>query len=340
MMDGGTVCTESELTALEAAIAAALDAAATSTSVTSNPDFTVMLQTYDGRTFTFSHGTSTPSTIYESASTSKWVTSTVILNLVDKGTLTLASRPHDLISWWAESNVTLESLLSFRSGFSREAPCVNRPMPDYEACAKSTYDENPTPPPVGTVFQYSSSHMQIAGLMSMKASGKTWEQLFAEFKTETGLFAHGAFDLPSASNPRLAGGMHWRADEYLALLAKLALGEVLSDAMREQMFKNHRGNATLTTSPALGGDIGEDWAYGLGNWLECKTATAPNTYNCGEGHRNSSAGAYGSYPFIDFDDRYFGIVAAEGRLGSGDEGVNIFRAAEPLVERWAAKHCP
>lgn len=337
---GSEQCTEAELSALEASIAAALDAAATNTSVTSNPDFTMLLETNDGRSFSHSHGTSSPTTVYESASTSKWVSAAVLLSLVDQGKLTLASKPHDSISWWAETTVTLESLLSFRSGFSNEASCINRASPDYEACTRDTYDENPTPTAVGTVFQYSGSHMQIAGLMAMKATGKTWEQIFAGFKTDTGLFTNGLYDLPSASNPRLAGGMHWRADEYLGFLRKLARGQVLSDEMRAQMFKNHRGSATLKTSPVLGGDIAEDWAYGLGNWLECKTAKQPNTYNCGEGHRNSSAGAYGSYPFIDFDNRYFGIVAEEGKLGSGDEGVKVFRVVEPLVVRWVKKQCP
>jgi len=60
--------------------------------------------------------------------------------------------------------------------------------------------------------------------------------------------------------------------------------------------------------------FGVTCAPGLGNWLECPGAKGPNTYNCGSGHRNSSAGAYGAYPFIDFDHHYFGILARQGEL--------------------------
>jgi hypothetical protein len=56
-------------------------------------------------------------------------------------------------------------------------------------------------------------------------------------------------------------------------------------------------------------------------------------------HRNSSPGAYGAYPFVDFDDQYFGIVARQGGLHTYPEGVHIFRSVQPLVSRWAKKDC-
>jgi hypothetical protein len=110
---------------------------------------------------------------------------------------------------------------------------------------------------------------------------------------------------------------------------------VLEPASRAALHANQRGTATVVSSPAFD-SLGEDWSYGLGNWLECPGASALGSYDCGDGHRNSSPGAYGAYPFIDFDHDYFGIVARRGALGSSGEGVAIFRSIEDLAEQWAA----
>ena len=104
------------------------------------------------------------------------------------------------------------------------------------------------------------------------------------------------------------------------------------------MLEDHRGTATVAYSPAIE-SLGEDWSYGLGNWLECAEATGGTAFDCGSGHRNSSPGAYGSYPFLDFDHRYFGILARQGSVGTFPEGVAIFRAVEALAVKWAANDC-
>ena len=69
--------------AIEAEMSAALDVAATDTAITTDPDFTVLLRASDGATYTHAHGSSSPSTSYASASTSKLVAAVVIMSLVD-----------------------------------------------------------------------------------------------------------------------------------------------------------------------------------------------------------------------------------------------------------------
>lgn len=339
---GPPPCTDGELAALEQSMRETLDLAAVDAGVTSNPDFTVMLETADGRTFSYTHGGSSPTTRYESASTSKWVTAVVLMDLVDRGALTLETRAQALLPFWLEDTVTLRHLLSFRSGFDQEPLCINSPIGNFANCVEAIYSTNEgNALPAGARFEYSSTHMQAAGLMAIRAtSASGWTQLFSEFKARTGLFPSGAYDLPSANNPRLAGGMHWTATEYQDFLRALVKGTVLSAGARMELFANQRGSALVVTSPSLGGLIAEDWSYGLGNWLECPGANAPNTYNCGSGHRNSSPGAYGSYPFIDFDSQYFGIVAQQGALGSGDEGVQVFRTIRVQADAWATRRCP
>jgi CubicO group peptidase (beta-lactamase class C family) len=329
--DGGSC----DVTALEDEMRTALAAAAPD--LAASPDFTVLLEAADGRRFEYSGGASTPTTRYESASTSKWVTAAVLLELVDRGVLSLDDTANEHLSFWAETEVDLRDLMSFTSGYAEDAPCTNRGRADFGMCVQEIYTANlGTAAAPGTEYEYSGSHLQIAGLMEIEATGlESWAQIFAAFKGRTGLFATSVYDLPSETNPRLAGGMTWTAEEYLGFLRALYAGDLLEDTTRAALHANQRGSATVVASPAYAG-LREDWSYGLGNWLECPTATELGSYDCGEGHRNSSAGAYGSYPFIDFDHDYFGIVAQRGSLGSGDQGVRLFRVIEATAREWAA----
>jgi CubicO group peptidase (beta-lactamase class C family) len=334
--DAGQGDAASACQAITPAIGSLLDTAAKDPKITDNPDFTLLLETEDGRSYAHSNGPSTASTVYESASTSKWISAAIILDLVDQGLLTLDTKAHDLLPFWLETTVTLRQLLSFTDGFYDEPTCLNQGNADFETCVASIYTKNaPTAPPAGTAFQYSSTHLQVAGLMAMKAKNVTsWKAVFDAWKASTKLFPTATYDLPSEKNPRLAGGVRWNANEYLGFLRALAKGQILAPATRAALFANQRGNATLTKSPAYSG-VAEDWSYGLGNWLECPGAKQIGSYNCGEGHRNSSAGAYGAYPFIDFDHHYFGILARQGKLGTGFEGVLVVRAAEAPITQWA-----
>ena len=336
-------CTEAEqaeLAGIEAEMAASLEAAATNTAITKDPVFTVLIETKAGRRFAYSHGASTATTRYESASTSKWVTAAVLMDLVDRGALSLDTTAHSLLPFWTEPAVDLRDLLSFTSGFDDEPGCINLPGASFEACVEKIYADNEAKAaPPGTHFHYSGTHMQVAGLMAIRAaSASSWTELFDAFRARTGLFPTSAYDLPSTANPRLGGGMTWTAEEYLGFLRALHLGTVLSAEARAQLHANQRGAATVEASPVYAA-ISEDWAYGLGNWLECPTATAPDSFDCGAGHRNSSAGAYGAYPYIDFDHGYHGIVARQGGLGSGDEGIALFRTIEARAAAWASKPC-
>lgn len=335
----GDACLE-QRAALELEIAAAFDLAAEDPSITGDPDATLLIADAAGRTFVHAHGDSSATTIYESASTSKWVTAAIILDRVDRGDLTLDTTTSELLDFWPPPGVPLRTLLSFTSGFDDEAPCINSPIADFEACVEQMYEAGAADAPApGEAFHYSGSHLQIAGLMTMRAAGvDAWSDLFAAWQADTGLFPTAAYDLPSAANPRLAGGMHWTGEEYLAFLQALAAGALLADDTRAAMLANQRGDAIVESSPSLA--WGEDWAYGFGNWLECSTATGePGSYDCGDGERNSSAGAYGAYPMLDAEHGVVAVLARQGGLATGGEGVSMYRAVEDLVEAWAALDC-
>ncbi|MBM4378538.1 MAG: beta-lactamase family protein [Deltaproteobacteria bacterium] len=341
--DAGVACSQAGLEALELRMGQLLDQAANDPGVSSEQAYTLMLEREDGRTFVHSQGGSSPATRCESASTAKWVTATVILDLVDQGKLALStSASARMPLTWKDPAVTLEHLLSFRSGYAKEPLCLHLAGANFRNCVQSIYEKNaagaPTP---GTRFEYSGTHLQVAGLMAIQSvpTAQSWGDVFSAFKARTGLFPDSTYDLPSATNPRLGGGMHWTAQDYFGFLRALYRGTVLSAASRSTLMENHRGAAVPTASPVLD-RLGEDWAYGLGNWLECPGAKGGVSYDCGSGHRNSSPGAYGAYPFIDFDHQYFGILARQGAVGTFHEGVAMFRSIQALSEQWAANACP
>jgi CubicO group peptidase (beta-lactamase class C family) len=305
----------------------------------SEVDFSFSLERQDGRRYNFNRGVSTLQTSYESASTSKLVSAVIILRLVEQGYLSLTDRPQDWISSWPITSgdslysITLTQLLSFTSGLTDEPLCLNSGISNFETCVTNIANANAgngiTP---GQEFYYASTHLQVAGLMAIKArSVATWQDVFAEFKTKTGLFATATYDLPSATNPRLAGGMHWSGEEYMSFLKALRDGALLNAASMSDLLADHTAAATIVYSPTVTG-LGEDWHYGFGLWHECQSTT----YNCTAGSRISSPGAYGAYPFWDRSKGYFGIVARQGALGTYTNGVAIERAVRSKTEAWAA----
>jgi len=304
--------------------------------VKTDTDFTLLLERFDGRAFSYSRGASSAVTAYESASTSKWVSALIILRLVDTGVLKLSDTAASRLTDWPLSashplsQMTLQQLLSFTSGLTEEPLCLNLPGADFAQCVRqgvSNNSANGRQP--GAVFDYNGLHLQVAGLMAIRATGVTdWQTLFRQFVQQTGLFSTARYDLPSTGNPRLAGGMHWTAQEYLDFLRAVQQGKLLSAALQQQMLANQRGTATVLNSPAVSG-FGIDWPYGLGHWLECSNG------QCISAQRHSSPGAYGAYPLIDYQHSYLAMLAREGALGSFVEGKAVIDALTPAIQAWA-----
>jgi CubicO group peptidase (beta-lactamase class C family) len=333
-LDAGSTANDAggcDSAAAEAVLVAALTAA------TSEVDFSLLLKTESGRAFTYNHGASTPQTSYESASSSKWIAALTILRLVDTGVLSLTDRPQDYIDFWTTdagsplSQITLDQLLSFTSGLEVEALCTSVGVANFENCISTLHDNNLAMPVApGTEYHYGPVHLQVAGLMAVKAAGKaSWTEVFTDFQNATGLFPNGAFDLPSANNPRLAGGMHWTGEEYLDFLQAVVEESLLSPGLSTELSEDRIAGLAISASPANA--VGRDWHYAWGHWLECDSPI----FDCTTSPRLSSPGAYGAYPFIDPEFGYFGILARQGALGTFMNGLNTFESVKSEVEAWA-----
>lgn len=313
--------------------------------VSTDVDFSFYLEDINGDSYEFNRGSSTLQTPYESASTSKWVSAAIIMQLVDVGLLSLDDSPQDFLnaeSWPVENDdplaaITLRQLLSFTSGLTEDALCSNLPNADYFACVATTAERNIGNGEVpGETFNYGSAHLQVAGAMAIEALDESsWAALFTNFKSLTGLFPNSSYNLPSTSNPRLAGGMTWTAEDYINFIRAFRdVDFYTSDMVVNQIASDQLSEANIGNSPALSG-IGEDWHYGFGVWIECHQNPFSESA-CTPEQQISSPGAYGAYPFLNREEGYFGIVARQGELGTFREGYALFDGVRDLVEDWAA----
>jgi len=356
-------CTTSQLDQLAADITNTLSTAVT------DADFSFDVKTEDGRELTYNRGASTMSTPYQSASTSKWVSATIILsylessaNLSSAKPLALNSHPQDFMdaTAWpvAQSDtlsaITLRQLLSFTSGLTNEPTCINAALPNgsFSSCVTAIANANvgngKTP---GAEFWYSSNHLQVAGMMVINARNlalgittSTWQDLVSDFKAKTGLFTNSQYNLPSLNNPRLAGGMTWLGSDYLQFIQAVYNKQVLAStpvagqtlSYQQQQLSDQIVGASIGSSPIADG-VGEDWHYGFGLWLECHAGT----FNCSYGVDSySSPGAYGAYPFMNVTNKFYGIVARQGALGTFRNGYALYSTVQPQVIQWANKSCP
>ena len=267
------------------------------------------------------------------------------MRLVEQGYLALSERPQDRIAAWPIgsgdplSGMTLAHLLSFTSGLTEDPACLNAGNSNFESCVLSVANTNAGNGNVpGQAFFYASSHLQVAGLMAVRARGvASWQDVIAEFKSQTGLFPASRYDSPSLSNPALAGGMHFTGEDYMAFLKSLKSGQLLNSASMAQLLADRTAGIPLVYSPIFSGigggaALGEDWHYGFGLWHECRSAT----FNCVAGTRVSSPGALGTYPFWDISKGYSGIVVRAGAFGTLTTGIAIERSVRAAMEAWAA----
>lgn len=323
-------------------------------------DFVLILGTRDdGVVFTAQNAAVGPDTLLRSASTSKLVTSVVLLSALDDAGLSLQSKPQDVLAGWStragdvRAAITMEDLLAFTSGLHPargDEGCVNRPgtdaLPasmDLAKCVAAIHAAAEGSTTHGS-YVYGAHHMQVAGLMVMRGlaaqglPGARFSDVFDAFKARTGLFgAPGeAYDLPSARNPRLAGGMHWTGASYAAFLHALLRGELLSGEAEAALRADHTPQPAVPIVYSPAAAAGHDWHYGLGAWLECDADTWKDA--CGTRGRLSSPGAYGAYPFVDFERGTFGILAREGALGTYTEGLALYTTLKPRIDAVFAAH--
>jgi hypothetical protein len=189
--------------------------------------------------------------------------------------------------------------LNFRSGYHSMSPlsCGNASsVSDCLATGSNGIDSGDAGP-----FHYNGGHMQKhavdLGLGAMNDA-----QFATEVQSWLGLSGI------AYTSPQPAGGVVTRPRDYAEFLRKLLRREL---AMADQLG-THAVCASLgcgaryTPVPAA-----EHWSYSIGHWYETDPVLGDLAY--------SSAGAFGFYPWIDHDKRWYGVVARMDTGSLGDQ---------------------
>lgn len=298
-------------------------------------DFTLLIESNSAHQYLYSRQPYNPVSRYDSASTAKLATALIILHFVEKGLLSLDDQPQQYIASWPTSGnlaqVRLGHLLSFTSGLKYDSNCMTNPTIAFADCVDIMVKFNaPYAEPPGTKFSYRSAHLQVAGMMLIEAAqADDWHQLFEEFQQDTGLFLNSSYELPSTKNPTLATGMYWTIDDFMGFLRTLAEGRFFqSEAFLGELSQ---GLDKYINKTLYFGEGNPTWHYGFGFWVECPK----DKPDCEGLPRISSVGAYGSYVFVDFANKYFGVLAAEGPLGTYLDSYKLMDLGAKTLSWWS-----
>ncbi|MEL7188294.1 MAG: serine hydrolase domain-containing protein [Pseudomonadota bacterium] len=298
-------------------------------------NFAVLVGTGDGIVFSYEKGSFPLDQKVPIASASKWLTGATIYRLVEKGEMSLTDNPQDYLPFWTNdpddprSQVTLENLLSFTSGFNafpESNDCVNDPATTLELCASSIYEAGLDSAP-GEAFSYGPEHMHVAAAMAERVTGKAFVDLFSdEIAQPLGMSQATRFTFPSALNPLPSGGARSNAEDYALFLSALLQGNLINDL--DEFHASRTVTATILYSPVDGTGAG-DWGYALGSFVECDEATF--SQDCADDTINSSAGSFGWTPWIDRKNGYWGLIARRGETGSSAVAIRLEQSLQPLI---------
>lgn len=148
----------------------------------------------------------TPRTLFHIGSTTKPLTGTMILRLVEAGTLDLDrpvgdyARDLQFSVPGVERTITMRMLLSHTSGLQSTAAYFGRRDPDGLAREmRETLVTRSFVAPPGTVYSYSNDGLHLAGYLAELATGESFDQLMHRLVFAPLAMAHTTYDTESAS---------------------------------------------------------------------------------------------------------------------------------------------
>lgn len=249
--------------------------------------------------------------------------------------MSLSDRPQDYLAYWTNdpadprSQVTLEQLLSFTSGFNQtDGPddCVGNGTLTIQSCTEMIYMDGQDTA-AGAGYSYGSEHMHIASAMAEIATGLPYVDIFrSEIGDPLGLSQASGFLSPSRMNPNAAGGATSTAEDYSVFLQMLLREELVADT--DLFLADRVGDLPILFRPQAAGGFG-DWHYALGAFVECDLPDfAPS---CLDDATYSSPGSFGWTPWIDRKNGYWGLVARRGVAGSAAVAVELQQQMQPLI---------
>lgn len=271
-------------------------------------------------------------------SATKWLSAGVVMSLVDDGLLDLDQPVGEILPAFAgqpngKSEMTVRQMFSHTSGLPGQSQYINSTDLTFEEAVDSIGLLTPMRSAPGAEFRYGGVSMHVAGRVAEVVGGADWNTLFGD-RIESPLGVNDVtFDgVGDEVNSRIAGGAQTSLETYARFMSMLAAGgvyegeQVLSATSVAAMLSDQTGfgapgGAVLDSKPT---SIGEYLGYGVGAWVERRDAA-------GQPVEFTSPGAFGTTPWIDLENRYWGVFMVDDQLSRFDgliDDVRAFTAAQ------------
>jgi CubicO group peptidase (beta-lactamase class C family) len=268
-------------------------------------------------------------------SSSMWVASVVILNLVDRGLLSLddpVSRFYPEFANHAQGRITIRQLLSHRSGIVPNHSCLNNLFGTTQDCALGILYDAPRFP-AGTSFEFGLGGFQVAAGIAVRASGKNWQDLYRDVIKFPMKMVHLDFEYGEyyyLPNARVADGLYSSAEDFANFIILLmnngwhGTNRIVSEGSIREMFSNQLGPIPAVLSPNRGylnaTEVIQKYKFGLGVWIE---DVNPST---GAAKTVSAPGTFGFIPWMNPETRNGGVLIVPGNFSDAWAAYQAIRA--------------
>lgn len=269
------------------------------------------------------YGSYTRQTVVPIASASKWLTSAVIMTLVDEGKLSLDAPVSTYLPEWSgdKAGVTVRHLLSHQAGIPGSASCIGDPNLTLRECA-SSMARDPLDHPPGTEFHYGNAGYTVAAAAAEVAGRGDFATLFAtRLATPLGMTSTSFSSRkgPPNPNPVPAASATSTMDDFARFVAMMAADGQTPDGTRVLQASSV---SEIERDQVKGLDTHDDFAvqitgfgtYGLGTWRDRADGNDAT-------QMVSGSGSVGFYPWIDRERHAYGILLVNDSAGGSGRAV-------------------
>jgi CubicO group peptidase (beta-lactamase class C family) len=283
-------------------------------------------------------------------SAAKWMSSALIMRLIEQGTLSLDDNIKKYLNSEGslplpapKSQITIRQLLSHTSDITRSidgsendpAPCFSSAEHDLNSCGDLILKNAPKDIKPGSRFFYSDKNLTLLGLIAERTTKLKWAQLFdlyikrpLKFNSESSWYAKPR-TLKGSQNPRPAAGLRLSVSDYekfLWMIVNQGQFQGRQILKPESISEMEKDQVSLVISKAGFKPPLDTESYGLGHWLKCEDPP-----NC-KVISHSSRGWHGFVPFMDRHHQYYAIIGVyDPRPAMSKSVEDIATQLKPLI---------
>ncbi len=272
-------------------------------------------------------GSYTAATVVPVASASKLLSATRILQAFDRGEIDMDVPVSGYLPEFSgdKGSMTVRQMFSHTAGYGddSDAPVINNSSITLAqavsliACCRPLNDGYT----VGGQFSYGGVSMHIAGRVIEVAESGDWQALWQqELGAPLGTSTIDWQGLGPTQNYRIAGGARSNLGDYARVLHMLANEgrgnnqRSLRAATIRELWIDNVGSLPIAYAPD---NAAPPIRYGLGSWLY-------NDRSAKEAPLIHSLGAFGFFPWVDFERQIYGVFMIRGGPGINDVAITTY----------------